>query len=457
MALFQGKDAILEKPYLMMLKKKIENKEKIRVKYEKKFIEVIFLMNKEIKELIKGINSANINKINSILKDNKGKFRHVFETKDKKLFKWTDIDKSPFSGAGGSKKSDAKTTAMQERASMYAIEMGLNNNGYNDKNKFLRECRKKLLELYPDMDSDWEETFFQQQKTVSSKIPNNNNFNYSRDDGFMKDITNFVKKFGISKKDSWNPADIWIVENPKKQMQYLQESLTINSLNEKMRTLFKENKIIGISLKKMSGKKALWEVVNVDMSVFKNKHNYSIGNTRIKFDLINGKLSSTDSIIEIMNGTKLVATIQMRQNSKGFSNLKFEGTSKDATSARLGKVPLDMLDLLCKEYKFNLNNKWQNYPKNAKEFDNEKEKYIKYFNFLKDKVQTNINNEDEFYENVLNVYNSKSDIANSKLMQLEFLYNIYNLKKDDLNNIITEMYFLAQKKGKQFGPFAKLF
>ena len=147
---------------------------------------------------------------------------------------------------GGKSKSDGKSTAMQERASMYAIEQGLNKNGYKDKKTFLKDCKKELKKLYPDMDAAWEETFFQQQITVADKIPKNNNFHYSRDDGFMEKITNLVKDQGISQKDSWNPADIWLVESPNKQIETLARAATIEEINDVLRSKFIKNTIVGI-------------------------------------------------------------------------------------------------------------------------------------------------------------------------------------------------------------------
>ena len=40
---------------------------------------------------------------------------------------------------------------------------------------------------------------------------------FTRDGGFMDYITELVRvEFKISKKDSWNPADIWCVQNEQK-------------------------------------------------------------------------------------------------------------------------------------------------------------------------------------------------------------------------------------------------
>lgn len=410
---------------------------------------------KDIKTLLTGINEADQKTIDSVLLDGT-RLADIFETTDGEIYSWNDIDKSQYSGMGGKSKSDGKSTAMQERASMYAIEQGLNKNGYKDKKLFLKDCKKELKKLYPDMDAAWEETFFQQQITVSKEVPRNNNFHYSRDDGFMEDITNLVKDFGISKKDAWNPADIWLVESPDKQIKALASCATIEEINANLRAKFKNNTIVGISLKKMSAKTAQWELVNVEKTMFAKLPNYQLGNVRCKLDVDGkGNVSSTDSVVEVKKGTEVAGTFQIRQNSKGFNNLKVEASIKGAGAARAGKVPLDMLANLMTDYKVTLNNKHQNFPKKAADFKKDLSKYKKYFTNIKDGCETNIK-ANEFEKNILAMYKKAPDIAMSKLMQLDFLNQVFSLGKKT-NPFIKSMYFLAQKKGNIFGPFGKLY
>ena len=97
----------------------------------------------------------------------------------------------------------------------------------------------------------------------------------------MEDITNLVKDFGISKKDAWNPADIWGVRGSSKdviikveQAVYgSRDSQTIQQLNALMRGMYKAKELVGVSLKKISGKEAIWEEVNVDELLFTESGN----------------------------------------------------------------------------------------------------------------------------------------------------------------------------------------
>ena len=73
-------------------------------------------------------------------------------------------------------------------------------------------------------------------------------------------------------------------------------------------------------------------------------------NIKIKFSLkSDNTFSSSDTVITIKHKED-GAKFQLRQNSKGFNNLKFEPTKIGAGAARLGKVPLDMLSSLLKDY-----------------------------------------------------------------------------------------------------------
>ena len=47
--------------------------------------------------------------------------------------------------------------------------------------------------------------------------------------------------------------------------------------------------------------------------------------------------------------------------------------------------------------------------------------------------------------------------ANSKLMQMNFLYNFINLGDKEMEKFITDLFFLAEKRGKGFGPFGKIY
>ena len=58
----------------------------------------------------------------------------------------------------------------------------------------------------------------------------------------------------------------------------------------------------------------------------------------------------------------------------------------------------------------------------------------------------------------MSAYNSsRPDFAHSKLMQMHLVCEIVSLRGEQLDDLLTTMAYLAQKKGKIFGPFGKLY
>jgi hypothetical protein len=74
-------------------------------------------------------------------------------------------------------------------------------------------------------------------------------------------------------------------------------------------------------------------------------------------------------------------------------------------------------------------------------------------------VDLGVRNDAEFVKNMTRVFEKgRSDVALSKLMQLDILNEMFSIRnRTQLNNALTDLGFLAQKKGDLFGPFAKLY
>ena len=192
----------------------------------------------------------------------------------------------------------------------------------------------------------------------------------------MDYITGICKnKYGIAKKDTWNPADIWLVYDfPKVKRElekYVMDDVTpIEEFNAILRDMFHARKIIGISLKKMSGRTAKWELVNLEnMDVFDNdEYQFKLKSAQLSFNMAGkDKFKNSDAKI-VVSGKQGDVKFQIRQNSAGFNNLKIEGTDMGATSARLGKVPLSMAATLFKKFGIPLNNDNKKFPRTASEF-----------------------------------------------------------------------------------------
>lgn len=461
MAMMQSKEFSFAKPYLNMIAESIESK--TPVKFKGGDSQVVNLTD-DVKRFIKAVKNQNTSQLNNSAKIGSN-YLPIFNG-----YKWTEIDKSPFSGqGGGSGRPDGKTTEMQENASLFAIQKGIENNGYSNKEKFLKLYRKELQSIYPSMNEYWENAFFEQQKLTYQKVGSTKYNHYSRDDGFMKYITDRCKSlYGISKKDTWNPADIWLVSDLNKvkrdlDKKILDNTTSLTEFNTILRQMFHDRRVVGISLKLISGNTAKWELVNLENDDVFDGDQYTFGfqSSELLFSLRGNDFTNTDSKIIIGSSSQEIK-FQIRQNSSGFNNLKIEGTDIGNSAARLGKVPLDMGSQLFAKSGLESTRwrSWRNYPQNVEEFNKEKDLHITRFKKLSRtrKVSMGVRNAEEFSNNVTKVFeNGKKDIANSKLIQLDLFCTIFGLQEKKLNNLLTDMAYLAQKKGTLFGPFAKLY
>ena len=374
--------------------------------------------------------------------------------------------------------TDAKDTRKQELGSAWIFKRALNDNiKYNKWEDILSDPKYPELGgpkgIYPEVDKKWLETFYLQQKKMLDEFSNTKFSEFNREEGFMDFISKLVKqKFGIAKKDAWNPADVWCIQDENKIMSEMKKIMdgdgfeVLDELNTYLRTLFKERRVVGISLKKISGKQAHYEEVNVGKGLEYLKKDYTFDVSKIKIDLslkpgneIKFNTQDTTMFVDAMdNDKKVTYKYQITTiSSSRFNNLKWEPTASSATAARLGKAPVAMVLDTLKQFNVNFSNSNKEYPKTAEEFNKNSSEYIKMFNAIKRDVETKIKDDKEFISNFTKVFMVSPAIANTKLMQLVFVYKITRIPKNDLDKMMTRITLLAQKKGEQFGPFGKLY
>lgn len=374
--------------------------------------------------------------------------------------------------------SSAELTKMQELGSAWIFRRALNDNvKYRSPDDIVKDKKYgELIKLYPAINKQWIDNYYAQQKRILEEFSGVQFTEFTRDGGFMDFITRLVsQKFKIAKKDSWNPADIWCVKNEAKVIKDIQKVVnekdgmsSIAELNAMMRTLYKQRVLVGISLKLISGKEAKYEEVNIDESLFPDVKNYNFNVKTMKCFLglkEGSKFETQDArvVVEAMeNGKKQYFDFQIKPNTTSeHANLKFEPTASGASKARLGKTPLDKLAKLLKAYKVDFVNSYKNYPMNLTEFNDKTS--IAYAKNAFDKIKSkgvdigSCKSGDEFVKNLQKVFTLEPHIATSKLMQVMFLYHITSLPKEKMDSLFTDMSFLAQKKGREFGPFGKLY
>ena len=433
------------------------------------------------------------------------------------------------------KVSDSTYTQMQELGSAWVFKRAIKDNKVfnsaddilNDKETF-KEIQKIWRTIgkceFGDLEQDysWIDAFYKQQKTLLQKIgkPNFTEFCRSSDyvlpgskkgETFMEWVSDLVKKeFQISQKDNWNPADIWLIQNEAKWRREITKAYDNRDVRKKrtieaelakfnaiFRGLFRSRQIVGISLKKISGKTAQWKEVNVTEKFFKKleathmkltEAKCLLGTKRIdpdkaKKDIARKKFRGLPDAATLTQDTVLLITdpglagepgakykVQIKANdSTKFSNLKWEPTITSATGARLGKATVELVLDLMKSYNilryYEPDNK--KYPRNKTEFGEVEDDYRDIIEELvRDRfvdvgpigsgqvaVETAIINLKETFDQ----NRSQPWVAVSKLQQLRFLYALMTLSDRDRNDFCTSLIFTAEKAGRRYGPYGKLY
>jgi hypothetical protein len=413
-------------------------------------------------------------KIGAVLKKRKMKFE--IKSSSKSSFDPIFIDSTTIIFKPKKTGSDAKTTAMQENVSAWIFRRVLNDNmTYKSPRDIVEDPRfkKEVLDsktgIYPTVDDEWIQGFYAQQKKMLEEFSNNKFTEFNRDGGFMDWISKLVKDMGIKQKDTWNPADIWLVNNESSVRKEIVDALgkvkIVTELNAIMRRLYNERRLVGVSLKKISGKVARWEEINiVEVFGLNADYGFNLDWSASRLTLVvdkTGKFGTQDLSI-VAKSKKAEVKFQIKQNdSNKLTNLKWEPTQKGAGSARLGKVPVDMLSTLMSQYSMKYVNDHKGYPKDVDSWEKAAKKYVAKFNTINKVVSTGVSKPEEFVNNMTQAFMSDDKkyrfTATSKLMQIDFLIAFLKLNKKDREEVITDMVFLAMKKGKQFGPHGKLY
>jgi len=351
------------------------------------------------------------------------------------------------------------------------------------------EAHDALCKIFRgDVPDSWLISYFAQQKVLLDKVAPEKASKFSHSGGFMQYITNlclknFNAELGLGgKKDSWNPADIWIVfGNQAKIQEELEKSTTtIHELNSTLRQMFHDKRVMGISLKK-TGRVAYYEEVNVDKVYgpffIPNTKDYNfpapMKNFTANFRIPYGDDMFTQDVKITIEGGGKTFVFQIKANSsdaKDGSNLKFEPTAKGSGTARLGKAPVDKVSKILKDdFNKTFVNDYSEYPKDKEEFeDNKKNKGEQYFRkvliSLLSEIDTDMNDVNDVIANIKKSFGGAKDRGTNtrcKLMGLDFFYQCSQLKDEDRREFITDMIFLAQKKAfakvNYFGPFGKIY
>lgn len=206
------KDDLNKNKYIISIIKNIQLKKPILVKDGCINNKYVFDYNDDIKLIENCCND--INEYKKIIYPN-NKYAEIFVSGNKR-FKFTQICKSPYSKMGGNINSQGKKLAdAGEKATINAIELYVQNMVI----KKPEDTNEQLFIDNPNAFYKWQNTFDKTPKIIDSIVQSNlSDYIFAHDgssDNEFADIVNkIVKEIGGS-KDSWNPADLWIIKKDK--------------------------------------------------------------------------------------------------------------------------------------------------------------------------------------------------------------------------------------------------
>jgi hypothetical protein len=202
------------------------------------------------------------------------------DKKSKSAYVFTKLDKAPYSGGGGSG-AGAEVTALAESA-VCIVTASLVHFGKVDLTKGGVKKLAGVLDLgkqdspseiakiteWLKKNPDWLDTSKRTAKEIIAQMKVTKKHHFHRDSMFMNNIYGQfqenlkpLNKLGLKVSgDKWNPADIWISSKEK-----FPAHKDLTTLNKTILTNFKNDNIVGISLKKL-GSGITWAVYNLPKS-----------------------------------------------------------------------------------------------------------------------------------------------------------------------------------------------
>lgn len=408
-----------------------------------------------------------------------------FKIKDEDgVVRWTQIEKTKFSGF------DIKIkTEEQEQITLEIFKQKLHSKTPDYKTwdeMFYKSPCSKIFPDLPKLTEWWDHFELQFNEVDKAKDIPNSSYQVMDYEAFMKWVSTLARKHGYAKKDSWNPADVWLIRDTDtrdKIKDALESAESIFKVNDILRIAYlggeitwsdrkgkvekikaPKNSIVGISLKKSDRKKLHYDLINLEVPGQRQKMpRIQFKNANVNCEYKKGVFQSSTATLDMEDQGKKY-TLSFRSNTTNLSSITFEFKGQSA-SAQLGKVSKpDFAKWLDKEIKdIDSKLKLPNHNNLPKKFTT---KDIRYYKGLISTIKgaglgANVSGIDNFVVNLEASYKNGGLKKHNGIIQqiVQFLYILAVLEqKGRLETILTRAYYYAQKKGVKygFGPFGKL-
>jgi hypothetical protein len=412
-----------------------------------------------------------------LIKKLKTKNNDYFTDENNNTYTFTQIFKGSYSGQVAN-----INTAQQEQITLKIIEEVLSDKTphYKTLDEMFTDTKSGMQKIFKreSMSDEWWKHFELQFNTINDvkDFPSAKYDVFSYTD-FMDFITKIVTVDNkwYSKKDSWNPADIWLIKSGKlkKYTDEISDATYVSEVNKILRVAYNNRDICGISLKKSNLTELRFEEVNLESNAKDLKlPDVVVDDIKLDCTFKDGQFTSKTSYLFVKEGTAgFKLAYKSNTGDTNLGNITYEFLATSGASAFLGKVPKDRLKKMIKtfigkdgassakkmpQHQF-LPKKWSYRVKRVwdKKVSIIKSQFPKY----------DIKELDKFVENLEEAYTKDKGITpnTATIMQMvEFTYILAMMQKKSgnvLQEFATSCFYFAQKKGQKydFGPFGKLY
>ena len=388
--------------------------------------------------------------------------------------------------------TNATETKKQENGSKVYFQLYIEKNERNE-----MKLRKAVEKVYPKVPDIWMESFAKQAVALKGYLGNKKGYNYSRDEGFMNFIEGIAKtRCGVSIKDRWNPADIYMVKASKesaiknkidKITKSDDKKKNLLELNAYMRELVASKELLPISLKAIAAKATAAKIETANMGSTNTmkfslqpgslKCLLSIGN-KTPFEFDTGELAFDF----FANGESIHGQSRNFQYSQPRNVVQTDLTPKGRSAgAKLGKVSSTALDSFLSKnglYRPKSAAADPNIPSVGEWTDSDKKYWIKLYNSMKKKKVAGapvdfgtlqVNTGKEILTGIENIIDyavknetktrSSAGRFSSKLVGMKWMEVWINIEEKGLmEEWLKTLYYGAKKEfGAENGPFLKIY
>jgi hypothetical protein len=389
--------------------------------------------------------------------------------------------------------SDAKETAKQENGSRVYFEAYI-----EDRQRDFTKLGNLVKKVYPNVSNDWMESYRKQAEALKDYLGSSKGYSYSRDDGFMPYIEDVAKrKCGVSVKDRWNPADIYMIKTQKERAVKKKldditndkdKAVNLVTLNNYMKELVEDKTMIPISLKAIATKTKNAKAELANMGGSGGGYDFKLKKNSVKCNLSMGhkndyEFDTGEFAFDFYVGDEEIhGQSRNFQYSKARNLIQTDLTPKGRSGgAKLGKVSSVALDDFLKRAGLprpSSASKDPNIDDPGKWTEANIEYWIKYIEGLQrlkvdgspidlGELKVQIGNREEIgAESVIKnavLWESKTRSAagrfSSKLIGLRWAYTWHLIdKKGMLDEWLKTLYYGAKKEfGNKNGPFLKIY